>query len=51
LVIKQATIRLPEKARIFHSCTCDCCGETAGANWNRQKLRLDCYEVYDRFNV
>lgn len=53
--VKEATIRLPEKARIFHSYTCDCCGETAGANWIRlagdKKLCLDCYESYDRFNV
>ena len=53
--VKQTTIRLPEKARIFHSYTCDCCGESTGANWIRlagdKKLCLDCYESYDRFNV
>lgn len=53
--VKETTIRLPEAARIFHSYTCDCCGETAGANWIRlageKKLCLDCYEAYDRFNV
>ena len=35
--------------------TCDCCGESTGANWIRlagdQKLCLDCYKSYDRFNV
>ena len=35
--------------------TCDCCGETTGANWIRlaggKKLCLDCYESYDRFDV
>ena len=53
--VKEATIRLPEKARLFASYTCDCCGETTGANWIRlsgdKKLCLDCYDSYDRFNV
>ena len=53
--VKETTIRLPEKARLFDSCTCDCCGETTGANWIRlsggKKLCLDCYESYDRFDV
>lgn len=53
--VKEAAIRLPEKARLFDSYTCDCCGETTGANWIRlsggEKLCLDCYESYDRFDV
>ena len=53
--VKETTIRLPEKARLFDSYTCECCGETAGANWIRiaggRKLCLDCYETYDRFDV
>ena len=53
--VKETTIRLPEKARLFDSYTCDCCGESAGANWIRlagnKKLCLDCYENYDRFAV
>ena len=53
--VKKTTISLPEKARLFDSYTCDCCGETTGANWIRlagdKKLCLDCYESYDRFNV
>ena len=53
--VKETIIRLPEKARLFDSYTCECCGETAGANWIRlaggKKLCLDCYESYDRFNV
>ena len=53
--VKETTIQLPEQARIFDSYTCDCCGETAGANWIRltgdKKLCLDCYETYDRFHV
>ena len=53
--VKETTIKLPEPARIFHSYTCDCCGESTGANWIRlagdKKLCLDCYETYDRFDV
>ena len=53
--VKNATIRLPEKARLFDSYVCECCGEVAGANWIRlsggKKLCLDCYENYDRFSV
>lgn len=54
-VVKNAVIELPEKARLFDSCTCDCCGEVTGVNWIRlsgaKKLCLDCYEIYDRFDV
>ena len=53
--VKDATIQLPEKARLFDSYVCDCCGETTGANWIRlagdKKLCLDCYEGYNRFCV
>ena len=53
--VKETTVRLPEKARMFASYTCDCCGEIAGANWIRldgdKKLCLDCYESYDRFDI
>ena len=53
--VKEATIQVPEKARLFDSYTCDCCGETTGANWIRlagdKKLCLDCYQSYDRFDV
>jgi len=53
--VKPTTIALPERARLFDSYKCECCGETAGANWIRicggRKLCLDCYEAYDRFNV
>ena len=48
-------LQLPEKARLFDSYTCECCGEKTGANWIRlsggKKLCLDCYETYDRFQV
>ena len=53
--VKEATITLPEKAKLFDSFRCDCCGEITGANWIRlagdKKLCLDCYETYDRFSV
>ena len=53
--VTEATIQVPEKARLFDSYTCDCCGETTGANWIRlagdKKLCLDCYQSYDRFDV
>ena len=53
--VKQTTLCLPEKARIFRSYVCDCCGESTGENWIRlsgdKKLCPDCYECYDRFRV
>ena len=53
--VKEAVLRVPERARLFRSYTCDCCGESTGENWIRlagdQKLCLDCYERYDRFDV
>ena len=53
--VKKTTILLPERARMFDSYSCECCGEETGANWIRiaggKKLCLDCYQVYDRFNV
>ena len=53
--VKPTTIKLPEAAKLFDSYTCECCGESAGANWIRlaggKKLCLDCYEQYDRFDV
>ncbi|MCH1981733.1 FmdE family protein [Ruminococcus sp. OA3] len=53
--VKETAIPLPEKARIFRSLTCSCCGETASENMMRlegdQILCLDCYDSYDRFRV
>ena len=46
---------LPEKARLFRSYRCACCGETTGENWIRlvdgEYRCLDCIDTYDRFNV
>lgn len=53
--VKDATLALPEQAKIFDSYRCECCGETTGANWIRlaggKKLCLDCYREYNRFDV
>lgn len=53
--VKPVVLALPEKARLFDSYRCDCCGEVTGANWIRlageKKLCLDCYESYDRFDI
>lgn len=53
--VRDATLALPEQAKIFDSYRCECCGETTGANWIRlaggKKLCLDCYREYNRFDV
>lgn len=53
--IMDTRITLPESARIFDSYVCDCCGETAGANWIRmqgeKRVCIDCFTMYDRFHV
>lgn len=53
--VKDAVIKLPERAQLFDSYICECCGENTGANWiriqNGQKLCIDCINKYDRFNV
>lgn len=53
--VKETTIALPEKAKLFDSYVCECCGETTGGNWIRladgKKVCLDCYKTYDRFDV
>ena len=53
--VKETKIALPESAKIFDSYVCECCGESAGANWIRirdgKKLCVDCCPSYDRFKV
>ena len=53
--VKDTTIKLPEKAKMFDSYKCDSCGEVTGANWVRlngeKKLCIDCCGTYDRFKV
>ncbi len=45
---KETTIPLPEKAQLFDSFVCDCCGESTGEPWLRQvgerKMCLDCFD-------
>lgn len=53
--VKEPRITLPEKAKIFDSYVCECCGERTGANWiriqNGKKLCIDCAQDYDRFHI
>lgn len=53
--IKEATVVLPEPARLFESAHCECCGETTAESFLRlqegKKLCLDCYKSYSRFDV
>ena len=53
--VKETTITLPERARIFQSVKCECCGETTAENMirleNGRKLCLDCCQAYSRFAV
>ena len=53
--VKPTAIRQPEPDHMFASYKCNFSGETAGFNWIRpagdQRLCLDCYKSYDRFNV
>lgn len=53
--VKETTIRLPEKARLFKNYTCACCGEETASHWVRlvddQTLCLDCCRDYNRFDV
>lgn len=47
--VKPTVIALPEKAKLFYSFVCDCCGELTGEKWMRtvgdKKLCLDCCEI------
>ena len=45
--VKPVTLPLPEKAQLFDSYICDCCGELTGSKWistvGDKKLCLDCH--------
>ena len=45
-LVKETTLPLPERAKLFESFICDCCGETTGSKWlckvGDKKLCLDC---------
>lgn len=53
--VKEMVVTIPERARIFTSIPCECCGEVTSENMIRlqggKKLCLDCYQAYNRFNV
>lgn len=53
--VKETRLTLPEKARLFESVECECCGETAADHFIRleggKKLCLDCWDGYSRFSV
>lgn len=53
--VKETKIPLPERARLFDSYICECCGEKTGANWIRlaggRKVCVDCYQGYNRFDI
>ncbi len=53
--IKETKLSIPESAKLFDSCVCDCCGEVTGTNWihlyGEKKLCRDCYPSYNRFDV
>lgn len=53
--VREATLALPQKARLFESYCCAKCHEQTGAAWirivNGEKLCLDCAGKYNRFDV
>ncbi|MGN1140721.1 MAG: FmdE family protein [Oliverpabstia sp.] len=53
--VKEAIIKVPERARIFRSVVCECCGEVTAEEYvhlqEGKKLCPDCYKEYRRFNI
>ena len=53
--VKETTLEVPERARIFKSIICENCGEKTSENMiriqNEKNLCMDCYNEYNRFNV
>ena len=53
--VKETTLEVPERARLFNSILCDKCNEKTAEHLvrleNGQNLCLDCYEEYNRFNI
>ena len=53
--VKETTLNVPERARIFRSIPCSRCGETAAENkmhlQGDEILCEDCYQAYDRFRI
>ncbi len=52
--VEQTVLPVPEKAKLFGSVVCDCCGELTGERWTRtvdgRTLCLDCCED-DRYRI
>lgn len=53
--VTDVKVQIPERARIFNSINCECCGESTSENMIRlqegKQLCLDCYSNYNRFDV
>ena len=53
--VKEVTVTLPEKARMFSSIKCESCGESTSEQMIRiqegEKICLDCYSPYSRFDL
>ena len=53
--VKETTLEVPERARIFKSIIRENCGEKTSENMiriqNEKNLCMDCYNEYNRFNV
>lgn len=53
--VKEATIALPESARLFDAIVCDECGESTASPYIRfcdeKRICLDCYQEYKRFDI
>ena len=53
--VKPTTISVPEKAKLFSSFTCQCCGELTGDQWGRfdgkRMLCMDCFEKQKQFDA
>ena len=52
--VKEVTVKLPERARIFNSFKCECCGEKTAdyftRNQNGKTVCIDCFNEYNRFS-
>lgn len=53
--VKETTLQVPERARIFKSIICENCGEKTSENMiriqNEKSLCMDCYSEYNRFDI
>lgn len=53
--VKETSLTIPEKARLFESYKCEKCNENTASNYiriqNGQKVCTDCFSKYDRFRI